>query len=129
MPTEDRARKYAPVILRFGLAGLFLWFGISQVLAPDQWTSWVPLWVPDFLHLDARYIVLLNGGFEIIGGILLLLGVFVRWVALLLGLHLMVIAYEIGYNDIGIRDAALAVSCFAVSLFGNDSWSLQRKPS
>ncbi len=118
--------KLAPVVLRFGLAALFLWFGFFQVTAPDQWLSWVPGWVPSFLRLEAATIVLLNGGFEVVGGILLLLGIAVRWVSLLLALHLLVIAYEIGYNDIGVRDFALAISCFAMSLFGSDAWTLER---
>ena len=119
-------RTYAPIVLRLGLAGLFLWFGLSQLLAPQDWVSWVPAWAPNLLHTDARIVVLLNGGFETIGGILLLLGIFVRWAALFLGLHLLVIAYEIGYDAIAIRDLCIAVSCFALSLFGPDAWSIER---
>ena len=129
MPQEDTLRSFAPLVLRLGLAGLFLWFGISQIMAPAEWIAWVPTWVPDFSGMDAQTIVLLNGGFEVVGGILLLFGLFVRWAALFLGFHLLVIAYEVGYNDIGIRDAALAVSCFSMSLFGADAWSLDRKLS
>jgi hypothetical protein len=57
------------------------------------------------------------------------LGLYVRWVALLLGLHLLVIAYEIGYNDIGVRDTTLAIACFSLALFGSDDWTLDHKRS
>jgi len=79
------------------------------------------------VHIDARTIVLLNGGFEVVGGMLLLLGLYVRWIALLLALHLFAIAYEVGYNDIGVRDFCLGVSTLSLSLFNGDSWTLQRK--
>jgi uncharacterized membrane protein YphA (DoxX/SURF4 family) len=127
MPQEDTLQRFAPIVLRFGLVVLFLWFGVNQVLAPNDWISWVPTWVPDFTHMDARTIVLLNGGFEVIFGTLLLLGIYVRWVVLLLGLHLLAIAYELGYGDIAVRDACLGICCFALSFYGNDTWSLQHK--
>jgi len=113
--------------LRYGLVVLFLWFGFSQVTAPNDWVSWVPIWVPSFTHLDARIVVLLNGGFEVIFGIILFLGVYVRWVAILLALHLFLIAYEIGYNDIGVRDFTLAIACISVALYDGDEWSPVRK--
>jgi uncharacterized membrane protein YphA (DoxX/SURF4 family) len=125
--SEETLQRFAPLVLRLGLVALFLWFGFSQVTNPGDWISWVPTWVPTAAHMDARFIVLINGGFEVICGVLLLLGIYVRWVALLLALHLFAIAYEIGYNDIGVRDFCLAISCISLSLFGNDSWTLQRK--
>jgi len=126
MPQEALLQKFAPIVLRYALTALLLWFGASQVTAPDAWLSWVPLWVPDTFHMSARLIVLLNGGFEVVGGILLLLGIYVRWVALVMALHIFSIAYEVGYNDIGVRDFCLGVACLAISLYGNDAWSLQR---
>lgn len=122
MDQQSKMIEYAPVLLRFGLAFLFLWFGISQVTSPESWTAWVPQWAD--LYLGARSAVLANGWFEIAGGILLTLGLWTRTVALLLSLHLFFIAYEVGYNDIGVRDFVLAISTLAVSLFGADKASL-----
>jgi len=127
MPQEETLKRFAPLVLRLGLVGLFLSFGIWQILQPDAWFSWVPQWVPDITHMSLRLIVLLNGGLEVVLGTLLLLGIYVRWVAFILALHTLSIAYEIGFNDIGIRDASLAICCIAIALFGNDDWSLQRK--
>ena len=129
MDSASFSRRYAPVVLRFGLAGLFLWFGLSQLTAPGEWISWVPAWVPAIMHADARMIVLLNGGFETIGGILLALGIFVRWASLFLGLHLLFIAYEIGYDAIAIRDLCIAAGCFSSALYGADEWSLEHTTS
>ncbi|MCR4280922.1 MAG: DoxX family protein [Candidatus Kaiserbacteria bacterium] len=127
MNQQSKTAEYAPVLLRFGLSFLFLWFGISQITSPDSWTVWVPEWGNTIFGLGAVKLVLFNGWFEIAGGILLALGLWTRWVALLLSLHLFFIAYEVGYNDIGVRDFVLAVSTLAVSLFGPDKFSLDNK--
>src|SRR3989344_2932180 len=118
---------YAPIVLRFGLVFLFLWFGLSQIINPSAWTAWVPEWGASFLGLGAVKLVLLNGWFETVGGILLAIGFWTRWVALALSLHLFFIAYEVGYNDIGVRDFALAVSGLALSLFGPDRYALDSR--
>lgn len=118
---------YAPVVLRFGLVFLFLWFGLSQVISPASWTAWVPEWTSSILGLSATKVVFLNGWFETVGGILLAVGLWTRWVALALSLHLFFIAYEVGYNDIGVRDFALAVTGIALSLFGPDRYTLDSR--
>ncbi len=123
----DAGSKFAPVILRFGLVALFLWFGLSQITDPEAWVAWVPEGAVSVLGLSAAALVLLNGILETIGGILLAIGFWTRWAALLLSLHLFVIAYEVGYNDIGVRDFALAVSTLALSLFGADVYTLDRR--
>jgi uncharacterized membrane protein YphA (DoxX/SURF4 family) len=127
MNMESVLDRYSTLVLRFGLVTLFLWFGSSQVMNPSEWVSWVPEWVPSLLNIDATTIVMLNGGFEMIGGFLLLLGLFVRWAALLLFLHLLLIAYEVGYNDIGIRDFALALSTLALGLRKSDEWTIESR--
>jgi uncharacterized membrane protein YphA (DoxX/SURF4 family) len=119
--------EYAPVVLRFGLVALFLWFGLSQVTNPGGWISWVPEWAISISWISPTAIVLLNGGFETIFGILLAVGFSTRWVALLLSLHLFFIAYEIGYNDVGVRDFVLAISTLTVALFGSDKYTLDRR--
>jgi uncharacterized membrane protein YphA (DoxX/SURF4 family) len=101
-------------VLRLGLAGMFLWFGFSQLFDGVNWVGWVPTWAVTILHLPPAMIVLMNGSLEVIGGSLLALNLFTRWAALLLGLHLLVIAFEIGFNDIGIRDFGLAAATFAL---------------
>ena len=114
------------IIMRLGLVALFLWFGISQVLHPDQWTAWIPAWTSQ-LPLTQIQIIYANGGFEILFGLLLFLGLWTRFVAALLALHLFFIAFEVGYNDIGVRDFALGMCTLAMAIFGPDKYSLSRK--
>ena len=124
---QSKTAEFAPIVLRFGLVFLFLWFGLSQIINPSAWTAWVPEWTSSTLGLDSTSVVLLNGVFETVGGILLAVGLWTRWVALALSLHLFFIAYEVGYNDIGVRDFALAVSGLALSLFGPDRYTLDSR--
>ena len=119
-------RDYAPVVLRAGLVALFLWFGLSQITSPSQWISWLPEWTSS-LPIGATTIVLLNGGFETILGLALAAGYWTRLVAALLSLHLFFIAWEIGYNDIGVRDFVLALATAVIALNGPDAYTLDAK--
>ena len=109
-------QEWGIVILRIGLAALFLWFGFSQIFDSVNWVSWVPEWAVNVLHLPPAMIVLLNGAFEIIAGGLLALNIFTRWVALLLALHLLVLVIDIGANAIGVRDFGIMMATFALAL-------------
>ncbi len=124
-----KAQSYAPIVLRLALAAVFAWFGTSQWLNPSMWVGIVPSWATGLSGMSASTIVHLNGTFEIIAALLLAVGVWVRWVALLLALHLFVIAANFGFTSIGIRDFGLSFSTLAVSLFGGDDWSLTRPRS
>jgi len=117
----DRIKKYSPVVLRFGLAIVFLWFGFSQLKNPDAWTRLLPA----FLNSSIVFIYL-NGTFEIIFATLLLLGLFTRTVSFLLGLHLISIVFALGYGAIAVRDLGLAIAAFSVFLHGADEFCLDR---
>ncbi len=119
-------KKYAPLVLRLGMSLVFIWFGSSQLMNPDAWTVWLPPSLSS-LPIGAMNLILLNGTFELIAAILLLLGVYVRPVALLLALHMIGITSMVGYNDVGVRDFGLLASCLAVSLQGPDMWCLVGK--
>lgn len=108
-------RPYAPLVLRLGLAAVFLWFGYQQVMHVAQWESWVPAWALAS-GVPAGTIVLANGWFEVIFGLLLVSGFYTWVVAGLLALHLFVITFDIGITAIGVRDFGLAVSTLALAL-------------
>ena len=125
--SEATARAFAPVVLRLGLAVVFLWFGLSQLAEPAFWVGWVPLWATDLTGLNAEIIVMLNASLEVAGGALLALGLLVRPIAVILALHLAVITFEIGMTEIGFRDFGLACATLALALGGSDFLSLGRK--
>ncbi len=106
------------LVLRLGLASVFLWFGFSQLLDGISWVGWVPEWAVTLLHLPPAMIVLGNGLFEVVLGALLGMGLWTRFVALLLTLHLALITIEIGPTAIGVRDFGLTLATAALALLG-----------
>lgn len=125
--TDSTARAFAPVVLRIGLAVLYLWFGFSEILDTASWITWVPEWATALTGLSAHTIVLLNGGFEVLLGGMLAIGIAVRWVAFALALHMLLIVIDIGLTAIGMRDLALALSTLALSLGGSDWLTLDKR--
>ncbi len=108
-------QKLGMHLLRLGLAGVFLWFGFSQLLDSLHWVTIVPDWAVNLLHIPPAMIVMANGIFEIILASLLAMGFFVRIISFVLGFHLIVIAFDFGFTATGIRDLGLVISSFALS--------------
>ncbi len=86
----------------------------------------VPDWATGMSGMTAATIINLNGWFEIVAGVLLALGVFVRLLGFVLGVHLLLIARELGINAVGVRDFGLAGATLALALFGADDFSLSK---
>lgn len=118
-------QKYAAPVLRIALSLVFIWFAIDQLRDPEMWSGFVPLWIVD-MGVSATMLVTANAVFEIVFGTLLLLGIFVRPVALLLALHLAGITISLGYNAIAVRDFGLSLATLSVFLQGTDAWSLKK---
>lgn len=116
--------RYAPLVLRWTLAAVYMWFGFSQLMTPTIWTSMVPEWAMGMSGMQAATVIHLNGLFEIVASLLLILGIGVRYVALVLAGHLFVIAYELGWSATGVRDFGLSFSTLALALFGDDEFSV-----
>lgn len=112
--------KYAPAVLRIGMAMIMLWFSAQQFLNPQYWTAYVPQYVVSLSGIDALYLVYMNAGFELIFGLLLTFGILTRISALLLSLHLFHIVIVVGYNETGIRDLGLAIATLVVFMNGTD---------
>ncbi len=108
-------------MLRLALAGVFLWFGFSQLFDTIAWVGIVPTWAVDLLQIPPAFIVLGNGLLEVVLGSLLALGILTRYVSVLLALHLFVIAFELGLTAIGIRDFGLSFATLAISFLSTKS--------
>jgi uncharacterized membrane protein YphA (DoxX/SURF4 family) len=97
----DTWKDYAPIIVRISMALVFLWFAISQYINPKMWIGYLP----DFLASMSNPVMFIyaNATVEVILGTFLLLGIFTRISALILGLHLIGISITLGYNATAIR--------------------------
>lgn len=123
---NQKLASYAPLVLRLGLAGVVAWFGTSQLVHPSAWMSVIPDWATGF-GMSKLTILMLNGWFEIIAASLLALGILVRWVALVLSVHLFVIAASFGTSATGIRDFGLSFALLSVFFAGQDKHCLDCK--
>jgi uncharacterized membrane protein YphA (DoxX/SURF4 family) len=113
------------LVLRLGLAFVFIWFSVNQFLNPGDWTSYLPSWVGS-LGVSAESFVLMNALVELVAGILLALGAWTRLAALVLGVHLIGIALSVGYNAVAVRDIGLAIATFALVWGGAGLWSIDQ---
>ncbi len=119
--------KYSPVIVRVGISLVFLWFGASQILTPEDFTSFLPKFM-SATGISPINLIHFNGAFEIIFGILLLLGLFTRLISLALGVHILIIAVNLGgLNQLSVRDLGLTFATFSIILAGPDMLSLDNK--
>jgi len=119
----QRASVAAPLVARIALALVFLYFGFSQLRDPSSFVGWLPAEAA-LLPISGAKFVLLNGVFEVLFGSLLLLGIYTRLSAALLGLHLLGIAVSMGFTQTGVRDLGLAFATIAVALHGPSRYSL-----
>lgn len=124
--TNSNQKNYAPVVLRISLALVFLYFGISQAIAPDNWTGYLPSFMTNTI-ITPTNIVVMNGIMEIVLGIFLAIGLYTKFASLVLGIHLIGIALTIGFNPKGVRDLGLAAATLSLFCSGAGPWSIDNK--
>jgi putative oxidoreductase len=105
--------KSANTAIRAGIAGVFLWFGVSQLLDPAGWTSWVPLWM-DALPIATETLILIHGAFETLFGLALLTGFQTRIAAAGLFASLLFTTIHLNYGPTMIRDLGLLIVTIAL---------------
>ena len=120
-------KNYSIVIIRISLALVLLWFGIDEIVNPENWFGYIPPGITSIIPFDIESFILLNGIFEIIIGVLLLIGYYTRIVAFIAALHLLSITIAVGYNEIGIRDFGLTLMAVSLIFSGAGVFSLDNK--
>lgn len=120
-------QKYSFILIRLSIVCLFLWFGMQQLMNPSAWVSYLPEWT-GYLPIPGEILVGLNGWFEVLSALLLAVGCYTRFLALILSVHLAGIAWTAG-GAVGIRDAALALCTLALFMAEPDHWTLDHKSS
>lgn len=117
---------YGIAIVRVGMSGVLLWFGAQQLLDTVNWIGYVPPEVVSLTGISAETIVRANGSAEIVFGTLLFLGIFTRFVAFLMALHLAAIAFSLGNTATGIRDWGLTAALLGLVFTGAGAFSFDR---
>lgn len=115
--------KFSYLALRLGLAFVFLWFGIDKIFHPLYWLN---AWVPDSIeslvlrvNIGLTEFMYLNGIFEILVGLSLITGVFIKVLSILAIIFLINIIAFVGISEVTIRDLALIGGFVSVVLWPN----------
>ena len=116
-----QALKYPQLVLRIGIAIVFLWFGIDKFIHPQHWLdAWVPAWVQsavEAIHLGPQNFVILTGMFETFVGLSLATGFFMRLFSAAGALFLAVVIVINGVPLDLARDIGLIGGLVALSLW------------
>ena len=126
LPNEKAQQEIGLRVLRYGLVLVFLYFGISQLVAPSDWTGWLPLWT-ESLPVSQETFIIMNGAFETILALALLAGFYTRITATLLALHMLAITLDIGFTAVGVRDFGVTIATAALALLSPDRWTIDVK--
>jgi len=125
-----RFQKFAPVFLRFGLAVVFLLFGLQKLINPGQTTAEIQLLL-SFELADAAALSFYMGLFEILIAGAFIIGLRVRFFALASSflVSLLFISFFVKYgssiNPDFYRDIGLLGASGALFLLGAGPWSIE----
>jgi len=114
------------LVLRLGLGFVFIWFAFAQFGSPAKWVSFLPSFLSSSTAFATSFI-LMNALFELVAGVLIILGAWTRLAGVLLALHLFGIAFTIGMTAVGVRDIGLAVATLALAIGGAGNFSIDAK--
>ena len=123
--------RFGYTLVRYGIGIVFLLLGIDQFVHPSTWIGYLPMHgMMGFLTeqgSETYRFILINSLFDMLLGMLLLMGIFTRIVASLAVIHLGGIIIISGYSDIVIRDFGLLLAALAIALRGADEWCLETR--
>lgn len=115
------------LLLRLGLGGVFVLFGIDKFFHPEFWSVFMPEWFFSFLPVEVFTFIYLLGVFEIIVGSAVLIGFYTKISAVICAAFLLGIIASLGFNDVMIRDAGLLFLALGIASLGAGSRSLDNK--
>ena len=109
------------LILRIGLGLVFFWFGLDKLLNVDNWLGYITPSLDKLIFIDVNTFMFILGIVEIILGILLVIGLFLRIVSIVIAVHLFFVIIFVGFNEISVRDFGLLAIAVALS-FNKDKF-------
>lgn len=90
---SERLQRYALLSLRFGLAAVFLIFGLDKFRSEEaqfaSWADWVPGWFSVLIGGRVKGFIYVLGVFEVLAGLAFLTGYVLFWASLLSSVFLL----------------------------------------
>lgn len=121
-----RFEHHALLLLRLTLGGIFIYFGVDAVLDPELHLSmWFAPWVQELWLIGTPRFVFALGVAEVLLGLALIVGVAIRWVALLAAVILLGIIINLGLNQIAYRDMVLFAAALVLATRHDYRWALK----
>lgn len=109
-----------PLVMRFSLGFVLLWFGISEIMNPIYWSGYIPPLVASLLPFNVNLFVQMHGAVLVLLALSLVFKFYIRYAGLLaLGVLLSIISGLImidGFNEIVVRDIGLFGLALAIWL-------------
>lgn len=102
------------LLLRIGLAGVFIYAAVSSTISPREWVGYLPSLATEYIQ--AETLLKIFSVYELALAGWLLSGLYVRYAALLCAATLIGISvtnfslFAISFRDIGLAFAALALA-------------------
>lgn len=119
MSIKKLAQKY-PVVMRFFLGFVLLWFGVQEVIEPRYWSGYVPPIVLQFFPFSVNVFVQIHGLVLCLLGLGLFFKILIRFTGfIIMGVLLSIISGLImtqGFNEIVVRDIGLFGLALAIWL-------------
>jgi uncharacterized membrane protein YphA (DoxX/SURF4 family) len=113
--------RYSRIILRIGLAAVYLWFGVDKFIRPEYWIgAWMPVWAQhatQAIGMGAVNAAILLGLFEVLVATSLVTGFFVRIFALIAIVFLAIGLIVHGLSDALVGDIGLIAGLLALAIW------------
>ena len=116
----------APLLIRLGLAAVFILFGFDKLVHPETWIVFYPPRVHQVVPLPPYEFLKFQGIAEILLGTALGLGFMTRISAFLAACILGLIIFFLWLDPLAIRDIGLFCASLALVISGGGNWSLDR---
>lgn len=123
----EHHKKYSTVLVRLGIAAVFLWFGIDKFIHPINWIGWVPDWMKALIPVSMLTFMYFHGAVETLVGVLLVVGYKVRFAALVASITIVGVLLAMigtGQAEMMLRDAGLLAASLSLFLTGCDCVSV-----
>ena len=114
------------IVLRIAISIVLFWFGVSGLFFTSTMVSYVPEWA-NIAGDSLEVTIQINGFIEIILGMLIFTGLFLRIATIGFIIHMGFILAVVGYNEIGVRDLGLLLSGVALYMTNDHTLTLDAR--